>query len=100
MQQLSGTSHTVFSAVALVAGEAAVRVSRSVVTFRPLTDAEIAAYWRTGEPVDKAGGYAIQGRAASFISHLEGSYSAVMGLPLFETAELLLEQGFALWNGA
>jgi septum formation protein len=86
---LSGRSHQVLSAVALAAGREAVRVSESRVTFRTLTPAQCAAYWDTGEPHDKAGGYAIQGRAAVFVSRLEGSYSGVMGLPVYETAELL-----------
>jgi septum formation protein len=60
-----------------------------VVTFRSIDAAEAGAYWDTGEPRDKAGAYAIQGRAAVFIADLRGSYSGVMGLPLFETAELL-----------
>jgi septum formation protein len=62
---------------------------------RPIAEAEIAAYWATGEPVDKAGGYAIQGRAAVFVEALTGSYSGVMGLPLFETAALLAAAGLA-----
>jgi septum formation protein len=90
---LSGRSHQVLSAVALAAGREAVRVSESRVTFRRLTQAQCAAYWDTGEPRDKAGGYAIQGRGAVFVSRLEGSYSGVMGLPVYETAELLREFG-------
>ena len=90
---LSGRSHQVLSAVALSAGREAVRVSESRVTFRALTPAQCAAYWETGEPRDKAGGYAIQGRGAVFVSRLEGSYSGVMGLPVYETAELMREFG-------
>jgi septum formation protein len=90
---LSGRSHQVLSAVALAADREAVRVSESRVTFRRLTQAQCAAYWDTGEPRDKAGGYAIQGRGAVFVSRLEGSYSGVMGLPVYETAELLREFG-------
>ena len=60
---------------------------------RPLSDAELSAYCRSGEPIGKAGGYAIQGRAAAFIERIEGSYSGVMGLPLFETAGLLAAVG-------
>lgn len=90
--QLSGREHDVFTAVALVRdGREAWRVNHSRVRFRELTTAECEAYWDTGEPPGKAGGYAIQGRAALFISRLEGSYSSVMGLPLYETAELLRE---------
>jgi septum formation protein len=69
-------------------------VSTSRVTFRAIPRDEIERYVATGEPFDKAGSYAIQGKAAAFISHLEGSYSGVMGLPLFETAELLARFGF------
>ena len=93
---LSGRSHQVLSAVALSAGREAVRVSESRVTFRSLTPAQCAAYWDTGEPHDKAGGYAIQGRAGVFVSRLEGSYSGVMGLPVYETAELLQEFGIEI----
>jgi len=88
---LSGRTHQVFSAVALAGTHEAVRVSTSGVTFRTLTTAECQAYWETGEPRDKAGGYAIQGRAAQFVAWLEGSYSGVMGLPLYETVELFKE---------
>ena len=93
LQRLSGTTHEVLSAVALAGAREALRVSTSRVTFRTLSLAECAAYWETGEPADKAGGYAIQGLAAMFITHLAGSYSGVMGLPLYETAELLRESG-------
>lgn len=93
LQRLSARTHTVLSAVALVDAGAAVRVQSSRVTFRTLHPGECAAYWETGEPLDKAGAYAIQGRAAVFISRIEGSYSGVMGLPLFETAALLQEAG-------
>lgn len=87
---LSGREHQVLSAVALAtATQNAVKVQESRVRFRQLTVAECEAYWNSGEPLDKAGGYAIQGRAAAFIAELHGSYSGVMGLPLFETAELL-----------
>jgi septum formation protein len=90
LRRLSGRSHEVLTAVALrCAAGLDGRVSRSVVTFRSIDAAEASAYWDTGEPRDKAGAYAIQGRAAAFITDLRGSYSGVMGLPLFETAELL-----------
>lgn len=90
LRRLSGRSHEVLTAVALrSAAGLDGRVSRSVVTFRSIDAAEAGAYWDTGEPRDKAGAYAIQGRAAVFIADLRGSYSGVMGLPLFETAELL-----------
>ncbi len=101
LRSLSGRAHRVLTAVALTgpAGLLSACVTTRV-TLRVITDAEIAAYWATGEPVDKAGGYAIQGRAALFVSGLEGSHSAVVGLPLFETAELLARQGVPLWNRA
>jgi septum formation protein len=87
---LSGRTHRVLTAVAVVAprGER-IALSDSKVTFRPLSRREIDAYVAGGEPLDKAGGYAIQGGAAAFASHLSGSYTGVMGLPLYETAELL-----------
>jgi septum formation protein len=94
LERLSGRSHEVLSAVALTDGARhAVRVSRSVVTFRATSAAERERYWASGEPADKAGGYAVQGRGAVFIERLEGSYSGVMGLPIFETAALLREFG-------
>jgi septum formation protein len=94
---LSGREHQVFSAVALVGvADEAVRVQESWVCFRALSAAECQAYWETGEPADKAGAYAIQGQAAAFIRELRGSYSGVMGLPLFETAELLREAGMRM----
>ena len=73
----------------LLAGGAHDVVNVSQVHFRALEEAEIRAYWRTGEPADKAGAYAVQGLAAAFIERIEGSYSGIMGLPLFETAQLL-----------
>ena len=92
MEQLSGRTHRVLTGVALVDGEReATRLSVSTVTLREVEAAERHAYWRSGEPNDKAGGYAIQGRGAVFVEALEGSYSGVMGLPLFETADLLAE---------
>lgn len=95
--RLSGRTHAVFTAVALADGQRErVELSRSEVTFRTLASGEIASYWRTGEPADKAGAYAIQGRGAQFIANLRGSYSGVMGLPLFETARLLNLFGCAL----
>ena len=96
--QLSGRSHEVLTAVALAAaGEVQHRLSRSEVRFRHLTLPEAIAYWNTGEPRDKAGSYAVQGHGAIFIEHLSGSYSGVMGLPLFETAELLAGAGVSYW---
>ncbi len=90
LERLSGGRHTVLSAVTLVsAGDTLSAVSSSEITFRNLSVQECRRYWSSGEPADKAGGYAIQGRAAIFIEQLHGSYSGVMGLPLFETAQLL-----------
>jgi septum formation protein len=87
---LSGRVHQVMTAVALASGSGTVHaVSCTDVTMRDITPAEAAAYWETGEPQGKAGGYAIQGRGAMFIDHISGSYSGVMGLPLYETAQLL-----------
>jgi len=96
LRRLAGREHRVFSAVALVGRHEAHRLSQSRVRFRPLDEGEIAAYWRTGEPLDKAGGYAVQGIGAIFIEQLQGSYSGVMGLPVFETAQLLQEFGIQL----
>lgn len=98
LQKLSGRTHEVLTAVALAsAGAVAVRVSASSVRFRALRREECEAYWRTGEPRDKAGGYAIQGFGAVFVESLTGSYSGVMGLPLYETAELLSATGVSYW---
>ena len=89
LQRLSGGSHRVLSAVAVVGRDdlgqdrEEVQVSESIVLFRAIAEKESEAYWDTGEPSDKAGGYAIQGLAAFFIERIEGSYSGVMGLPLF-----------------
>jgi septum formation protein len=98
--RLSGREHEVLSAVAL-AGAGGVRstLSRSQVRFRRLAPLEYAAYWNSGEPQGKAGGYAIQGLGAVFVERLHGSYSGVMGLPLFETAALLAEAGVYVWRG-
>ncbi len=95
---LGGERHQVMTAVALVgtAGEEQTRLSVSAVQFRAIEPEEAEAYWASGEPADKAGAYAIQGMAAIFIERLEGSYSGVMGLPLFETAELLEHFGVSV----
>ncbi|SDR71736.1 Maf family protein [Pseudomonas oryzae] len=96
---LSGREHEVLTAVAVAdASRCLTRVVRSRVHFRTLAEAEREAYWASGEPQDKAGGYAIQGLAAIFVDRLEGSYSAVVGLPLAETAELLAGFGIACWQ--
>jgi septum formation protein len=99
--RLSGRTHQVLTAVALAtAGGVAFRLSASEVRLRTVTREECAAYWDTGEPRDKAGGYAIQGKGALFIEHLSGSYTGVMGLPLFETGQLLAAAGIAFWQAA
>jgi len=93
---LSGNSHEVCSAVVVChRNRLATRLSVSTVSFRELSAAEIDAYWASGEPQGKAGSYAIQGIGGMFVSHLTGSYSGVVGLPLCETAELLTEFGVA-----
>jgi septum formation protein len=95
LQRLSGMTHEVFTAIALQSQQGCeTRLSVTRVTFGKLTDAECAAYWETGEPLGKAGGYAVQGLAAAFIVRIEGSYSGVMGLPLAETAQLLTLAGW------
>ena len=100
LHQLSGRTHEVLTAIALrTAAGLQSRISRSEVTFRAIAAGEALAYWETGEPRDKAGAYAIQGRAAIFIADLRGSFSGVMGLPLFETAELLKSAGVSHWHG-
>lgn len=99
LQALSGRTHQVLTAVALASPTREIaRVVCSEVSFRALSEAEIAAYWASGEPCDKAGSYGIQGLAAVFVNHMQGSYSAVVGLPLCETAELLGEFGIACWQ--
>ena len=94
LARLSGRRHQVLSAVALWrAGRLETALSRSEVRFRGISFEEARSYWESGEPADKAGGYAIQGLGAVFVEHLEGSFSGVMGLPLFETVELLQKAG-------
>jgi len=91
LKKLSGKTHTVLSAVSLIHSEEKTLLSTSKVTFKELSLSEIIDYCGTDEPIGKAGGYAIQGKAAVFIKRLEGSYSGVMGLPLYETMNLLLQ---------
>jgi septum formation protein len=101
LTRLSGRSHRVLTAVALVDGRGSqVCLSDSEVQFRTLGAAECARYWDSGEPRDKAGGYAIQGLGAVFVARLLGSYSGVMGLPLFETGALLDAAGVPRWQHA
>lgn len=94
LEQLSGKSHDVITAVSLVSkNQQRSALCKSTVTFREITKEEREKYWSTDEPHDKAGSYAIQGNAAIFIRNLSGSYSGVMGLPLFETASMLQDFG-------
>lgn len=105
-RRLSGTEHRVLTGVAVAARGAAgdVRLLSQVVStrvsFRVITAQEMQAYWASGEPADKAGGYAIQGRGAVFVTGIEGSYSNVVGLPLAETADLLAGFGVSVWEHA
>jgi septum formation protein len=101
LRRLSGRRHAVHTAVAAsLGGVSAYRLSSSEVTFRHLRDHEIEAYVATGEPLDKAGAYGIQGLAAVFVRRLCGSYSGVVGLPLFETAQLLDSFGLDVLTAA
>ena len=97
LAELAGRSHRVLTAVAVAkGGKAELLLSQSRVTFAALSKLDIAAYVQSGEPQGKAGAYAVQGRAAGFISHISGSYSGIMGLPLFETMHLLKSAGIKL----
>lgn len=93
LERLSGRTHRVLTGMALADEREQARLSVSHVTFRPTSAREREAYWDSGEPADKAGAYAIQGRAAIFIERLEGSYSGVMGLSLFDVAQMLETSG-------
>ncbi len=94
LRRLSGRSHRVLTAVAMASdGSIHMALSESTVTFMALSDELIGRYWRTGEPRGKAGAYAIQGRAGSFVARIEGSYSGIVGLPLFETRKLMKKAG-------
>lgn len=96
---LSGREHEVLTAIAILDGQRCESlVVRSLVRFRSITEQAAAAYWASGEPRDKAGSYGIQGLGAVFVAGLEGSYSAVVGLPLCETAELLGHFGIPCWQ--
>lgn len=94
LRKLAGRTHEVLTALVLLHQDAEYKtLNRSRVTFGPLAETDIQRYWDSGEPADKAGGYAVQGRAAAFIQHIEGSYSGIMGLPLFELMQLLQQAG-------
>lgn len=95
LMQLSGKTHRVLTAVVVGSGNQRVQsLSESRVTFAAMLPSQIQVYVNSGEPMGKAGAYAVQGKAAAFISHMSGSYSGVMGLPMFETAQLLRSYGF------
>ncbi|WP_207061327.1 nucleoside triphosphate pyrophosphatase [Motiliproteus sp. SC1-56] len=99
LMRLSGSSHQVVTGIALVrADRTEIRTVVTEVHFRELTEVECRRYWHTGEPADKAGAYGIQGLGAVFVDRIEGSYSAVVGLPLSETASLLTAFGIPLWQ--
>ena len=97
LRRLSGKTHRVLTGVCVsLGGRAAHCVQVNEVRFKPLSEEEITAYLSTGEPFDKAGGYGIQGIAGCFVAHLSGSFTGVMGLPVFETVQLLQQCGIAL----
>lgn len=99
LRSMAGRSHTVVTAVALTRGDQVLETYSSTdVYFREISEQEARAYWETGEPRDKAGGYGIQGLGAVFVERIVGSYSAVVGLPLFETAQLIQQAGLSLWQ--
>lgn len=99
LMALSGREHEVLTAIAIIANQRCeTRVVRSRVRFRNISKQEASLYWASGEPQDKAGGYAVQGLAAVFVAALNGSYSAVVGLPVCETAELLGHFGIPCWQ--
>lgn len=94
LTMLSGQQHQVLTAVSLVQGAFIdTRLVSTTVRFKPLSTQEIELYWQSGEPQDKAGGYGIQGLGAQFVEHIDGCYFSVMGLPLFETSQMLANVG-------
>lgn len=100
MALLSGRTHQTITAVAIATSKGLLQeVVTTEVSFMPLQARQIEAYWETGEPQDKAGGYGIQGKGGIFVSSINGSFSAVVGLPLHETAKLLVRAGMPLWQG-
>lgn len=99
LQALSGATHQVLSGVAIVnAHKSELVVAKTSVTFRTISLQDCLTYWQTGEPAGKAGAYAIQGFGATFVAHLEGSYSGVVGLPLLETQQLLEIFNVPIWQ--
>lgn len=97
LRRLSGRSHQVYTAVSLRGNAHRQTVSITEVSFRSLSELEICAYCQTPEPLDKAGSYALQGKASVFVEAINGSFSGVIGLPLFETAQLLSAEGLSLF---
>lgn len=101
LRRLSGRCHEVLTAVAVTGTQGVLSCCVATrVSMRTIDEEEIIDYWRTGEPADKAGGYAIQGLASIFVREIQGSHSAVVGLPLFETSQLLRRQGVPIWERA
>ena len=98
LSSLSASTHQVYSAVSLRGQLTQHCLSVSDVTFRAISEQEIIQYWHTGEPIDKAGAYAIQGLASIFVQSIKGSFSGIMGLPLFETAQILANEGIKVFN--
>lgn len=98
LSRLSASTHQVYSAVSLLGQQQQYCLNVSDVTFRAISVQEIIQYWHTGEPADKAGAYAIQGLASIFVESISGSFSGIMGLPLFETAQLLSNEGIIIFN--
>ena len=99
LAQLSGQTHHVHTAVSLCFGTFAKTIlASSDVSFRDIAPSEAEAYWATGEPADKAGGYGIQGFGGVFVSHLSGSYSGVVGLPIAQTQQLLAQVNILCWQ--
>ncbi len=98
---LSGRGHQVYTGLCVISGAGqALSCTETEVVFRRISRDEMSAYWASGEPQGKAGAYAIQGLGAVFVEKISGSYTNVMGLPLFETAQALRRHGIAVWNGA
>ena len=99
LRKLAGATHQVMTAVAMaVDNKCEIKLSVTDVVFRPLSEQEIAAYWESGEPRDKAGGYAIQGLGAVFVQQIRGSYTGVVGLPIEQTVLLLDEFSVPYWQ--
>ncbi len=98
LMALSGAEHEVYSAISVVsAAQQATQLVKTTVRFRVLSEQECEAYWQTGEPQGKAGGYAIQGLGSVFVVDIKGSYTGVVGLPVAETAQLLADFGVPIW---